>query len=291
MPDILHAVVTEYQYDAWGNIISTTGTLASTVGTINPFRYRSYYYATDSGLYYLQSRYYDPVVKRFVNGDCYTSTGQGFVGNNMFAYCNNNPVMFVDSDGTMIREALAFIGIYGTFLIPFRLLVGHGATFIDIIGFRSFLNALSISESSGNYKAKNEYGYLGRYQMGNLSLQEAELMDSSGSWTSYANGLGIFCEDDFLNSKPVQNLAIAKAMAKSWSYIVSYGLDKYIGKTKFNVTITESGLLAAAHLIGAKGLKDALKNNNDTADANGTTVSKYLSLYAGYNIKLVKKWR
>ena len=62
-------VVVTYSYDAWGKVLSVTGSLASTVGQINPFRYRGYYYDTETGFYYLQSRYYDPVVGRFLNAD------------------------------------------------------------------------------------------------------------------------------------------------------------------------------------------------------------------------------
>ena len=61
-------LLVEYNYDAWGNILSITGSMASTIGDINPIRYRSYYYDTDTGFYYLQSRYYDPVIKRFITG-------------------------------------------------------------------------------------------------------------------------------------------------------------------------------------------------------------------------------
>ena len=73
----------------------------------NPFRYRGYMYDEESGLYYLQSRYYDPVTGRFVNADGFVSTGQGLMGNNMFAYCNDNPVMFVDPTGRFIGTATA----------------------------------------------------------------------------------------------------------------------------------------------------------------------------------------
>ena len=63
-------------------------------------RYRSYYYDIDSGLYYLQSRYYDPELGRFLNADSYASTGQGLLGCNMFAYCRNNPISRKDASGT-----------------------------------------------------------------------------------------------------------------------------------------------------------------------------------------------
>ena len=61
--------VVTYRYDAWGNILSITGTLASTIGNANPFRYRGYYYDTDTGFYYLNSRYSDPASGRFINAD------------------------------------------------------------------------------------------------------------------------------------------------------------------------------------------------------------------------------
>ena len=92
--------VVEYTYDAWGNILTVTGSMADTLGKDNPLRYRGYVYDEETGLYYLQSRYYDPQIGRFINADIYTSTGQDFVGNNMFAYCLNNPANRIDSIGT-----------------------------------------------------------------------------------------------------------------------------------------------------------------------------------------------
>ena len=67
---------------------------------INPIRYRGYYLDSDSGLYYLKSRYYDPQLARFINADGIVSTGQGAVGCNMFAYCGNNPAVYYDVSGT-----------------------------------------------------------------------------------------------------------------------------------------------------------------------------------------------
>lgn len=75
------------------------------MGNLNPFRYRGYYFDTETGLYYLQSRYYDPETCRFVNADGYISTGQGFTGNNMFAYCLNSPVQLIDKTGTLVALA------------------------------------------------------------------------------------------------------------------------------------------------------------------------------------------
>ena len=96
--------VVSYEYDPWGNILSTSGSMAATLGADNPFRYRGYYYDTESGLYYLQTRYYDPAVGRFINADGYTSTGQGFLGNNMYAYCLYNPISYTDPSGNVAKE-------------------------------------------------------------------------------------------------------------------------------------------------------------------------------------------
>ena len=95
IPGFEYESVATYEYDAWGNIVSSSGRLAE----INPLRYRGYYYDNETGFYYLQSRYYDPANRRFINADVYASTGQGFVGTNMFAYCVNNPVFLTDEDG------------------------------------------------------------------------------------------------------------------------------------------------------------------------------------------------
>ena len=89
----------KYTYDTWGKLISVTGTMASTLGAKNPFRYRGYVYDTETGFYYLATRYYDPETGRFLNADGYISTGETLTGYNMFAYCYNNPVMYIDKFG------------------------------------------------------------------------------------------------------------------------------------------------------------------------------------------------
>ena len=97
-------LVVSYTYDAWGKPLSITGSMANTLGALNPLRYRSYVYDSETGYYYLQSRYYDPKISRFLNADSSVSTGQGFVGNNMFAYCLNNPVNGCDPCGTCFHR-------------------------------------------------------------------------------------------------------------------------------------------------------------------------------------------
>ena len=96
-------VVTTYTYDAWGTVLSVTGTLAETVGTVNPVRYKSYYFDSETGWYYLQSRYYDSEVGRFLNADEveYLNASSSAIANNLFAYCFNNPVNKFDAYGNM----------------------------------------------------------------------------------------------------------------------------------------------------------------------------------------------
>ena len=95
-----------YNYsDAWGNYtVSYANDGGSTGAQYNPFRYRGYYYDTDLGMYYLQSRYYDAKICRFISADSYISTGQGMISFNMFAYCNNNPVNYYDPCGDNFIE-------------------------------------------------------------------------------------------------------------------------------------------------------------------------------------------
>ena len=95
------ATVVEYRYDSWGKLLSTSGSLASTLGKNNPFRYRGYVYDEETGFYYLQSRYYNPEVGRFISSDVLLSTGQGVLGHNAYAYCGNNPASRIDTEGDL----------------------------------------------------------------------------------------------------------------------------------------------------------------------------------------------
>ena len=144
--DATGAEVVTYTYDAWGNLLSVGGSKATTLGRDNPLRYRGYVYDTETGLYYLQSRYYDPEMGRFISADAFTSTCQGFTGNNMFVYCGNNPVINVDISGTM-HEEKAGNGGWGGYCGDFGLgqmmgggdssgviAVGTGIAYVALVG-------------------------------------------------------------------------------------------------------------------------------------------------------------
>ena len=88
--------VASYAYDAWGNILSSSGSKAE----INPLRYRGYYYDTETGFYYVSSRYYDPEIGRWINADdAIAGVGGDIRGYNLFAYCMNDPVNMSDHTG------------------------------------------------------------------------------------------------------------------------------------------------------------------------------------------------
>jgi len=102
-----------YIYDSWGNTVSVLDnngneiTAANHIGILNQIRYRGYYLDAETGYYYLMSRYYNPTVGRFLNADLYTTTGQTVLSTNMFAYCENNPIIYSDSDGYLADAAFA----------------------------------------------------------------------------------------------------------------------------------------------------------------------------------------
>ena len=111
-------IVATYEYDAWGNctVMNANGTLntsATFIGNVNPIRYRSYYYDTETGFYYLQTRYYDPTICRFINADNYELVAQLSSSKelNMYAYCANNPIMYTDPTGQIAGWLLAIIGV------------------------------------------------------------------------------------------------------------------------------------------------------------------------------------
>ena len=97
--------VVEYVYDAWGNPISKTGTLAATLGTLNPFRYRGYVYDEETGLYYLRSRYYNPIIRKYLNADILLGK-QLPLQHNTYSYCVNSPITKVDEDGCASTSSL-----------------------------------------------------------------------------------------------------------------------------------------------------------------------------------------
>ena len=106
------AIIAAYTYDTWGTLVSIKDGSGSditnsttSIGYINPIRYRGYYYDNETGLYYLQSRYYDPGTGRFLNADTQLNIQEGPLGYNLFAYCGNDPVNYADPSGHSVSVA------------------------------------------------------------------------------------------------------------------------------------------------------------------------------------------
>jgi len=165
--------VVYYQYDSWGNPLTPSGSLASTIGADNPFRYRGYYLDSETGLYYLNSRYYDSNVGRFINADDTNILDGGnyhMLENNLFAYCFNNPVNMTDEDGqwpswvtkvligTAVITALAIVTVCtaGTGTVLAAVAVGalQGAAAGAVVGAASgaAFGAISHRVTTGSWK-------------------------------------------------------------------------------------------------------------------------------------------
>lgn len=160
----------------------------------------------------------------------------------------------------------------------------------------AFLEALGGQETKGKknpYKCMNKYGYVGKYQMGEqamaaMGIYSKKNKNYNNDWSGVfkKNKYGITCLWDYRNSPEKQDLLQIDYKKKDWQHIKSKGLMKYVGKTINGVKITESGMLAGAHLVGAGGLSRYLKSNgtDDITDRTGTPVSKYIKQFAGYDV-------
>ena len=154
-----------------------------------------------------------------------------------------------------------------------------------------YLNALARRESSLNPQAQNAYGYVGLFQMGEAALVDAGYYRADGTgandWRGTWTGLGgVTSLQDFKNNPAAQAAAVAAYQQRVWGYVRSLGLDTYIGSTVGGVPVTQSGLVAAAHLVGTGNLARFLASGGAVvpSDGNGTALSEYLASFGGYSL-------
>jgi len=133
--------------------------------------------------------------------------------------------------------------------------------FLDDIGFR---------ESSNNYRAVNQFGYLGKYQFGRKTLNSLGFEDISNR--------------EFLENESIQEEAMY-ALLNHNKRILRRQIQKYHGETIHGVYITESGILAAAHLAGAGNVRKFFRKGYEFKDGNGTKMTSYLILFSGYKLE------
>ncbi len=134
--------------------------------------------------------------------------------------------------------------------------------------FVGFKEALGFKESQGNYRIVNPYGYLGKYQFAKATLHQ----------------IGIKNADNFLNDSKQQELAFSAYTSRN-KWILRNDIKRCVGKTIGGVNVTESGILAAAHLAGAGNVQKFLRSNgvNGFQDANGASIRYYLKQFSGYD--------
>lgn len=119
-------------YGPWGEAWGVSGTLASTLGAMNPLRYRGYVYDAETGLYYLNSRYYNPIWGRFINADEYLSAGENLLSTNVFAYCYCDPINLKDPNGNIAEAALIFTDLSAELIASIA--AALGVTVIWVVG-------------------------------------------------------------------------------------------------------------------------------------------------------------
>ena len=139
--------------------------------------------------------------------------------------------------------------------------------------FIAFKEALAFKESQGKYKVVNTLGYLGKYQFGKTTLERFRIYNTI----------------EFLNNPELQEKAFV-ALCKVNKWILRKDIKRSVGKTINGIKITESGILAAAHLSGAGNVKKFLRSNGSKrfADAYGATIESYLKKFAGYDVSNIE---
>ena len=177
-----------YTYDAWGKIVKINDQapekVASTnIANINPFRYRGYYYDTETSLYYLQTRYYDPEVGRFINADAFASTDiSGVLSTNMFAYCENRPTIGSDPTGEWVHLAIgAAVGVASLYISDVLFNLANGESFASSLTKTSSLSDYCVAAASGALSATG-IGAIGS------SIVNASISGTAYMVNEYANG-------------------------------------------------------------------------------------------------------
>lgn len=158
-----------------------------------------------------------------------------------------------------------------------------------------FYDALAQRESGGNPSVENTYGYLGLYQMGEPAMMDADWYEENppsetaandwiGAWLARAQNNGVFSKVSYLNKPAAQNVAVRHYHDRVAIYIQALDLLRFEGDNVNGIKITRSGLLAACHLLGCGTVEDYLEapGMGTPADAYGTTIEEYLSLFANY---------
>ena len=143
--------VATYTYDPWGR---PTSDAMTTLGHYNPLRYRGYVYDNETGLYYLNSRYYNPTWGRFINADEYLSAGENLLSTNVFAYCYCDPINLKDPNGNIAEAALIFTDLSAELIASIA--AALGVTVIWVVGIILIVGVVELSRSSTSSRSKSK---------------------------------------------------------------------------------------------------------------------------------------
>ena len=251
--------VVQYKYDAWGRPISKTGSLASTLGTVQPFRYRGYVYDEETGLYYLRKRYYSPTRSRFINEDEYSSTAQGMFSSNMYAYCENKPISRVDGDGkfffTVLGAAIgAVTGAVDAWLTGGDIAEGAiaGAVSGAISGAGVDIGVAMIAASGGTATGAAFAVAAGAGALGNVAATAITADENTDTMDYVASGLvGGLCNMVSFGLAPINGELVKvgtwgrylldsfKVNIEGWVENVGYGFLVSVGNTLWTKTVLQ----------------------------------------------------
>ena len=143
--------VVSYVYDSWGKLVSINGTMKDSVGEKNPYRYREYRYDTETGLYYLQSRYYNPEWGRFVNADTESGKLGELLSHNVFAYCANNPINRYDPTGKWYTLTMFTSAVVSAVVVSSTVVIATAAVgFAGYVGYRYYKSTHGVASSSSH---------------------------------------------------------------------------------------------------------------------------------------------
>lgn len=229
-------VVATYIYDAWGNIDYQSGSIAE----INPFRYRGYYYDTETGFYYLQTRYYDPSICRFINADNYELVAQlsETVGQlNLYAYANNNPIMLTDETGEgILLAALVVSFFFGAGISAISQNIQDGSINWLQAGVDGVFTALSVGLAATGIGLGTSMaigGVMGAAQYGIATTFFGEEFSWSGATYSVVSGLlsGVFSGAGAKNATALANALSVNRKIASVSSVK--GLMSFTGNIAF----------------------------------------------------------
>ena len=228
-----------YEYDAWGKIIWQGG---SELLTINPFRYRGYYYDEETGLYYLNSRYYDPETGRFISPDSLDYLEpETCNGLNLYAYCGNNPVMGYDPEGTLDwggfwKAVLGVtIGIGLAAVTVAAVIASGGALLVPVMaGFAIGASASLIGQGIGNLVSGRNFFEgisIGSVLMGGLA-GAAFATGLGGLWGAVAIGAAANMGTAAIENKSWANIGLS-AVVGGIAAGLGYGAGKFLSNTIF----------------------------------------------------------